>query len=271
MSVGQEKRKLEIDMSLDELIKEAKKAKKASNKKKPPAAKKSKTGDKIDGGKTGKDTSAGKGANSQGSKSGGKKKSQKSGAVSTGAASKRGGRGRGRGRGKGSKQKGRGGARGGMTSTKSTRGGNRGRGRGKRRRGRGRGRGRKGQASSQLSKGTPERIVSQNEFYYGQQQAGRKKSFVRARPPALPHGLLFPSSRAKITIQNRPMSFRLKNDEYETEHAIEDLEYQITLENDEYISAQHSLRSSYGRRPEKILKVEKSGGLFSHIMDSEYD
>jgi len=261
---------------LPSLSRSQKKAKKASNKKKTPAAKKSKTVGKKDGGKTGKDlTNAAKGANNQGSKSGGKKKAQKRGAVAAEGPFKRGGRGRGRGRGRGSKRRGRGGARGGMTSTKTTRGGNRGRGRGRRRRGSGRGRGRgsgrKGQASSQLGKGAPERIVSQNEFYSGQQRAGRKKSFVRARPPALPHGLLFPTSKAKITIHNRPMSFRVKNDEYETEHPIEDLEYQITLENDEYRSAQHSLRSSSGRRPEKILKVEKSGGLFSHIMDSEYD
>merc|ERR1719285_1360883 len=99
-----------------------------------------------------------------------------------------------------------------------------------------------------------------------------KNSIARARPLALPSGLLFSNSKT-VTSYSRPMFFEVKNADYDAhvESGLEDLAYQITLENDHYISPQHSLRTSSGRRPEKMMKIEKSRGLFAHIEDSDFD
>jgi len=114
--------------------------------------------------------------------------------------------------------------------------------------------------------------MNRDDLFQAERAARFKKSIARARPPALPSGLLF-SNPKTVTSYNRPMFFRVKNDEYAAplEQVMDDLAYQITLENDQYISSQSSLRTSNGRRPEKMLKVEKSRGLFAHIEDSDLD
>jgi len=111
--------------------------------------------------------------------------------------------------------------------------------------------------------------MNRDNFY----QEEQTRSVKRAGPPALPSGLLFSSSKMKVMSPNRPMSFRVKNEEYEAqvEPVIEDLAYQITLENDLYSPPQTSMRASNGRRPQNMLKVEKSRGLFAHIEDSDFD
>jgi len=290
MLKGLKKRKLDIDRSLEELINRSKKARKASKKKAAPTAKKKSAG--VNRGGTKSQTSVVKEAKSTRRVSQGRK---------VGIVRGRSDNAR---RQSGSKSKIRGGLRErvGLLSTRNNAGRIRARGsgrysvRGRNWRFRG---GRKGPSGGRIRLGTPKMNKKRVEKFFQPKRARKNergnitvKEAIRARPPALPNGLQLLSTshtddllvsaldsltaRVRATSHSKPMFFRVNNDEYEApaELQVDDLEYQITLENDEYSCTHPAPLETNGRQPEgrtKRLKVEKPTGLFAHIEDTDSD
>jgi len=294
MSKTQRKRKLDVDRSLEELIDRSKKARKASKKKTTSTSKK-----RVPGGKRAEIKKVVRRVKSN---RGGRRGTQGQGASTIRRRSNKNRRGR------GTKRRGRGR---GDVSRRENPGSNRVRVRGSNRRkfsGRGRNmrsRGR-GRSDREVRHGIPNLL--RDHKLNQTKQTERKKQVnvtVRALPPALPNGYQFSSSE-KVRSNSTPMLIRLKY--YNTEpiapkhqttveennleskigvkrfayDALEaskhpkvdknDLEYQITLENDEYSNTHQSPPLNERRAvPTKKLKLEKPSGLFAHIDDSASD